>query len=285
MKTLIAIVVVAGVLGTAAGIYVWAEFSGALAPKRSFAELKALLKPHLRIYLPEGTGPFPAVLLFHGCGGARGIMDEYAEASAKAGVAGIVVDSLAPRGIGYGGAVRTVCTGMKVRGRERAGDVLAAIDLAREIRGVDPNRLAIAGWSHGGWSILDALAMKLPGERPHGLKNVPENPFKGVRLAILTYPFCGFPGLAARRGLNETGVPLDVLALTDDDTAKLADCEKMAEAARKSGATVRWETKGGLTHAFDEPDQQPLSRYIYIKEEADWAHQRFADKLQEAFAP
>src|SRR5215469_10289329 len=62
-----------------------------------------LLASGLELVTPSGTGPFPTVLLIHGCGGLHGdkgpnpIMDEYARSALEAGWAAAILDSYGPR--------------------------------------------------------------------------------------------------------------------------------------------------------------------------------------------
>ena len=45
------------------------DMTRANTPTKSMAELNAELRPHDINYLPDGDGPFPVVLFFHGCSG------------------------------------------------------------------------------------------------------------------------------------------------------------------------------------------------------------------------
>ena len=62
-----------------------------------------LLASGLELVTPPGAGPFPTVLLIHGCGGLHGdrgpnpIMAEYAQSAVKADWAAAILDSYAPR--------------------------------------------------------------------------------------------------------------------------------------------------------------------------------------------
>lgn len=258
----------------------WAELSGASAERRSFADLKSLVGQNLKVYRPDGAGPFPVVLMFHGCGGVREVQDDYAKIAQGAGVMAIVVDSMTPRGISYEKAVETVCSGRKLRGAERSGDVYAALALARDLPDVDANRMSLIGWSHGGWSIMDALVFDPPRERPHGLRDAPRDPFAGVVGISLIYPYAGFPALTAQRGWSTTSVPVDALVLTDDTTAKYPATMAAIERARASGAQVDVEEWSGITHAFDERDLSADSQYEHDPEATDRVHARFAAWLQ-----
>ena len=51
------------------------------------------------ILKPEGDGPFPLVLQYHGCGGPRPIQTYYGQEAVKAGFAVVNVDSFKPRRI------------------------------------------------------------------------------------------------------------------------------------------------------------------------------------------
>jgi len=61
----------------------------------------------------------------------------------------------------------TVCTGLLLRGWERAGDILAAIDGVSRRSDVDASTLLLGGWSHGGWGIMEALSAER--DRPGAL--------------------------------------------------------------------------------------------------------------------
>ena len=109
----------------------------------------ALLAEHLTLVKPDGPGPFPVVLQMHGCGGIQPMQLRYAEAARGAGFAAVVVDSLGPRGIGRREAQLTVCTGARLRGAERAVDLLAMLSWVKAQPWATADNVAAAGWSHG----------------------------------------------------------------------------------------------------------------------------------------
>ena len=133
----------------------------------------------------------PTVLLFHGCGGIRPQMAHYAEAAVRLGVRAVVVDSYAPRGWSRAFAMTAVCTGAMFWGRERAGDVLAAAWGAVQDLGADPNRLVLAGFSHGAWSIMDLMTMPLQRTGEAGLLDPSPQSLEGVRGLFLGYAYGG----------------------------------------------------------------------------------------------
>src|SRR5690606_6104026 len=123
----------------------------------------AMLEPHTTVVGPEDDLPRPAVLLFHGCGGLRDHLPKYAEAAKAAGWRAFILDSYGPRGWGRLFALTMVCSGLLLRGDERAGDVLAALDGVSRRQDVDASKIGLAGWSHGGWGIMEAMSS---GRRP-----------------------------------------------------------------------------------------------------------------------
>lgn len=253
--------------------------------RRDFAEAKQSLQEHMKVYRPDGVGPFPVVLQFHGCGGVRRVQEQYAVQARDAGVMAVVVDSLTPRGIDYDTAVERVCSGRTLRGGERAGDVVAAIDLVSSIPDADPNQIALAGWSHGGWTVMDTLTFDMERNAPPGLMNAPgPDVFDGVKGAFLIYPFCGFPARTGRNGWAHTDIPADVLIITQDSVAKREDCMKAIDRARESGATVTYdEWDENLTHAFDEDDGSPDSNYRYDAGATARSHVRYVEWLKATF--
>ena len=51
------------------------------------------------LFKPDGSGPFPAVVLLHGCGGIRPHFVQWAGAIRDMGYVALLVDSFRPRGI------------------------------------------------------------------------------------------------------------------------------------------------------------------------------------------
>lgn len=103
-------------------------------------------------YRPDGTGPHPTVLLAHGFGGIRAArLDAYAERFAAAGLAAIVFDY---RHFGdSGGHPRQLLS----VGRQLA-DWRAALDHARRMSDVDPDRIALWGTSFSGGHVVVTAA-------------------------------------------------------------------------------------------------------------------------------
>lgn len=241
------------------------------AARASHAQMMA---PGLHLVTPSGPGPFPTVLLIHGCGGLRAasgpnpIMDEYAASAVEAGWAAAILDSYAPRGWPAPWARTRVCTGMRLQGFRRAADVLAGVDLLRADPKVDARHLRIASWSHGGWAVGDLVTLRDPGDGSFSAT------MAGVEGVYFTYPFCAFPAQGARRDWTWRGDVRFVFA--ENDTVQNAvGCLPMLERARRAGSKVEMEIFPGVTHAFDERVKSADSTFGFDPAQTARAHAEF----------
>lgn len=209
------------------------------------------LRTGFRITRPPGDGPFPVAVLMHGCGGNKGLQDLYAAVAVEAGWAALVLDSYAPRGISRAAAYATVCTGLRLQGRERAGDLYAALAWLRAQPWVDPDRFVAAGWSHGAWSIMDALASGPDAGRFSKIEGLGPDPLAGLVGAFLLYPWAGVGSLTGRRGWARP-VRARMILGGRDSVSGVYLPRRAAEAARASGADIDVTVFPEATHAFDE---------------------------------
>ena len=223
------------------------------------------LVTHMHVLIPEGAGPFPVLVQMHGCGGVQPMQHRYAEAACRAGVAVVVLDSLTPRGIGRLEAMMTVCTAMRLRGAERACDLTAALEWACAQAWADKSRLAVAGWSHGGWTAMDALADPNP------------NPILGdLRLAILVYPYAGLLSKTSRCGWGSHQPKVFACLAGRDSIVGTAAPMRAMDRLRADGLDVDLLHLADATHAFDDdaardpriryrPDYEALLQSRYIR--------------------
>ncbi|WP_300530173.1 dienelactone hydrolase family protein [Maricaulis sp.] len=260
------LVVLLGLSGCAVG-----NATGWTMPKRSLDAQVALIEPSTRVYLPENTTePVPALIMFHGCGGLRQLQDDYAAVALEAGYAVLNVGSNEARGIGRLGAMTQVCTAQRLWGQERAADVRAAIALAAQYPGIDSDRLALIGWSHGGWTILDALSFSAENRAAPALTGTAPG-LPGVRLAIAFYPYCGVLSRHDSKGLPDT-IPVHAILSGSDQVVPTQACVDVLDRARSAGQPVDYEVWDGLSHAFDEPNPPNDPRIRYDAEAAARAH-------------
>ena len=217
------------------------------------------LAPTSDVFLPDGQGRFPVVIQFHGCGGKKLHQPRWAEVARQAGWAAVVADSYAHRGISKLEAYATVCTGLRLWGRERAGDLYALVEWARQQPWADPDRIVLAGWSHGAWTVLDAMALH-PGadaEKETRLAGIPAEPMTGVIGAFLLYPWQGFGALAPHRGLR-WDVPVQAIVGSADSVVGGKGVAKTLAAMKTPRAPIAVDLFEGATHAFDEEEVKDM---------------------------
>ena len=180
--------------------------------------------------LPPGKGPFPAVIVLHGCGGRGPSQLTWAARLNGWGYAALIPDSMTPRGI------KRVCepdAQRYVTPRDRVGDVGSAIAWLRTRPKIEANRIAVLGLSHGGATAVLATERDYAGFR--------------LRAAIDYYGACLNP---AAHG----DVPLLVLAGDDDDWGHPAARCRLFGSELPPGAVFELRTYPGVYHAFDNPN-------------------------------
>jgi dienelactone hydrolase len=205
------------------------------------------------IYRPEGAGPFPFVVLLHGCGGLyheamwKTWVTPWAELFRAHGIGTAVVDSFTPRG------VEQVCT------RNVAAWAVRRADDAYSVRGwlaeqpyVDATRIAVMGMSNGGRTVLAALRTTL--KHPH--------PFvTGVAL---------YPGCQTDVG-GTCYAPLLVLIGGADTLTPARFCEELKRAQPESAPALELVIFPRGPHTFDMrlPDRTVLGMRLGYDPEAD----------------
>ncbi|MBS0384225.1 MAG: dienelactone hydrolase family protein [Proteobacteria bacterium] len=234
------------------------EFSFSADPRTLEARAN-WLAPHLHVTKPEGEGRFPVVLMLHGCGGPRPFLRDIAAVAVEAGAAAVLVDSFAPRAINRAAAYATVCTGARLRGRERAGDLYAAIAWARQQNWADATRIVAAGWSHGAWTIMDALSLRVGEEmrRATGLTDLNGEPLVGLTSTFLAYPYAGPTSFAGRRAWRMAPRSVAVTAGRDMVVGYTRPRAALSR-LRDSGAPIEIVHFENATHAFEDADTGDL---------------------------
>jgi dienelactone hydrolase len=252
-----------------------------LRTRDTLAARWAKLAPHAEVLRPEGAGPWPVALMFHGCGGRRSYLDGYMRAAADVGVMAVSIDSFAHRKIPRSRALVTVCTGAELPGWQRAGDVLASLYGVSRLDGADPDRIALAGWSHGGWAIMDLMTMALarPGEA--GIADPDPALLAQVKALFLAYPYCGPGALSQLRPWRRTP---EVFACVGekDRVAHPALCRRAFRQIERAGAPLETWFLPGATHAFDE-DSTAASFFRFDEADAAEARIRMAGFLGRVF--
>lgn len=268
-KIFIGLLIVSVVIG---GIAFYKQLVGPTIPPQSAAQLERQVMQFNKVFLPpEGDGPYPVALMFHGCGGTHNATRLWAERFAKQGYATVVVDSLAPRSIDHETAMAEVCQGRLLRGDERSADILIALNWLQTQGWADADHVLLSGWSHGAWSILDALSRDLtnPDDLPISLTSLPtidtggNVSFDGVRGTILFYPYCGDFSRATKMGLNAQPKTLLLLA-GEDSVVSMDECNSFASGQAAAGWDVSTQIFPGADHGFDVPSydgENPNEKY------------------------
>lgn len=210
----------------------------------------ARLEPFITAYGPKDKTALPAVLLFHACNGVREHIHGYARQVEAAGYRAFVIDSFLPRGWDETAAMSLVCSGLALHGYERSGDVLAALWGVAQREDVDASRVMLAGWSHGGWAIMDLMTQKLARDGEARLKDPDPALLAGVKGVFLVYPYANFPARSNIHNWFYAPKTLAILPRQDFLTAH-SHSESVFRHLAEEGLPVEVMTLNA-THCFDE---------------------------------
>lgn len=242
------------------------------------AERWARLWPHALQFGPSTTRARPLAILFHGCGGVRRHHHAYAAAAVEAGWRVLLVDSYGPRGWSPRWAQYGVCTGVMFRGGRRAGDVLASVWGGARLPGVDFEKIALGGWSHGSWAIMDLMTLDLtkPGEA--GLADPSPALLKGLSGVYAAYPYVGFASSSASRPWKRAPKVAAVAPRRDHLASIRAHMRAYASAVAAGAEVEVWAPDA--THAFDEPGIKARLPIRYDEDLGAEAVRRFGNWLR-----
>jgi dienelactone hydrolase len=193
-----------------------------------------------RLYRPPGEGPFPAIVMLHGCSGLWGKGGEptasyafWAEHFRAHGYVALLLDSFGPRGESE---ICTQATRRVSAATDRPRDAYAALAWLAARHDVDPGRIDLMGWSNGGSAVLHSVKAQAPGRPADG---------PGFRAAVAFYPGCADLAKAP----FQPAVPVLIQAGGADDWTPARHCETLAAAA--PAGTVEIDVYPGAHHSFD----------------------------------
>lgn len=192
---------------------------------------------------PVGDGPFPAVVLMHGCHGVSASTQAWGRWFRDRGYVALIVDSWAARGIVDG----CVPSSPDLPSSERFDDAIGAQRWLQDRRDVDGRRIGVVGWSNGGvfaMSLVNGPSQERARQRGVML------PEPGIQAAVAFYPG-GCYSLVEELAVR----PLLVLLGDADDWTVPGPCQEMVEAMRRRGADVSLVLYPGAVHYFDVEGQ------------------------------
>jgi dienelactone hydrolase len=197
---------------------------------------------------PDGAGPFPAVVLLHGCAGLfnqrtgrpERRLSHWARYFRQHGFVTLMVDSFDSRGA----TDRCPKAIPSVRSdRERPYDAYGALRYLQQLSFVDAGEVAVAGWSHGGGTVLYAIGSDSPA-RAAGLG--------ADFIAAVAF----YPGKCLYRQHVwhwHSTIPLLVLLGGLDNWSRAAPCKAFIEDSRERGTEAEVVIYPDAYHDFDVP--------------------------------
>jgi len=203
------------------------------------------------LLLPDGQGPFPAVVLLHGCAGVTSTVGGWVDALLGWNYATFVVDSLTGRGF------REVCTQyLALPSEARVPDGYSALHLLATHPRIDPARTALMGFSHGAATTI--MAAEAFAARRHTRSDGPR-----FRAFFAFYPRC----LNALQGRRTAG-PLRIHTAELDDWTPARECVELAAMLKRGGNDVETTVYPGAYHAFDAVGAPAYRRLANVQ---NWA--------------
>jgi dienelactone hydrolase len=190
-----------------------------------------------QLRIAQGSDRLPVVVLQHGSGGMGANVEMWSRQFNAMGVSTFALDGFTGRGL------TEVSTNQALLGRLNfILDTYRALDILANHPRVDPQRIALMGFSRGGQAALYASL-----KRFHQMWNK-----SGIEFAayIAFYPDC------ATTFVSDTEVadrPIRLFGGTADDYDPIALCKPYVERLRAAGRDVELTEYPGAPHSFDNP--------------------------------
>ena len=187
--------------------------------------------------LPPGAAKLATVALIHGSDGVGANVDRWAQELNGIGVAAFLVDCFTGRGI-----ADTVTNQCQLGHLAMIFDVYRALDLLSKHVRIDPSRIAVLGFSKGGFVALYASLKRF--QRVHGTT--------GLEFAAYI-PFYANCNTVFMEDEQVSDRPIRMFHGTADDYVSVEPCRTYAERLRRAGKDVQLTEYTGAHHAFDNP--------------------------------
>lgn len=193
-----------------------------------------ILAGELRIPRP-GTDRLPAVALLHGSGGLGSVVDDWAQWLNDMGVASFAIDSFTARGL-----VSTVNDQSQLGRLAMVVDAYRALALLAKHSRIDPERIALMGFSRGGQSALYASLTRF--QRMHGPSGL------AFAAYIPFYPACNTVFVSDE---DIAAKPVRIFHGSADDYVPVAPCRSYVGRLRTRGKDVQLTEYADAHHVFD----------------------------------
>lgn len=186
-----------------------------------------------------GDAKLPAVILVHGSGGVGGSggpIGVWERDLNSMGIATFAFDAFSPRNI-----IETSTNQSQLGRLAMIVDAYRALETLAKHRQIDPNRIALMGFSRGGQVALYASL-----KRFQSMYAPSEAKFAAF---IPVYPNC----IISYRQDDDIEKPVRIFHGSADDYNPVAACRPLIERLHKSGRDIQLTEYPGAHHVFDGP--------------------------------
>ncbi|MXZ79460.1 MAG: prolyl oligopeptidase family serine peptidase [Acidimicrobiia bacterium] len=191
-----------------------------------------LLDLWAKLFVPDGAGPFPVVIVVPGSLGLQAHHLAHASTITDSGIAACAIDPFGPRDV-----VSTVDNQIQYSFAASAWDVLATAEYLADRPEIDASRIGAQGHSRGGSAVLSAASVHFA-----AASDAPQ--LAGVYAA---YPWCGHQFLNPAVGSTRVRAIIGDL----DDWCSPTQVQAHIHAIRVAGSDASVRILPNAHHSFD----------------------------------
>jgi len=194
--------------------------------------------------IPPGEGRLPAVVLLHGSGGLGSAQQQWAADLNAIGIAVFLLDSFSARGI-----TSTVNDQTQLDHLAMMVDAYRALGLLAQHPRIDPNRIAVMGWSKGALAAVYASMERF--RRSYAPPNIEFQAHIGL------FTPCNTQYTDEQK---TTGKPIRLFHGTADDYVAIGPCREYVRRLKMVGVDIDLTEYSGAHHSYDtpRPNGEPL---------------------------